>query len=39
VKNQRPNRHGGGDQPYWVIDAGEGAIGNAAGQMGAGAKA
>lgn len=25
-----------GDQPYWVIDTGEGAIGNAAGQAGFG---
>jgi uncharacterized protein len=28
--------YGGGDQPYWVIDTGEGAIGNAAGQAGHG---
>jgi hypothetical protein len=29
-------QYGGGDQPYWVIDTGEGAIGNAAGQAGLG---
>jgi predicted enzyme related to lactoylglutathione lyase len=28
--------YGGGDQPYWVIDTGEGAIGNTAGQPGLG---
>jgi hypothetical protein len=28
--------YGGGDQPYWVIDTGEGAIGNAAGEKGLG---
>jgi len=28
--------YGGGEQPYWVIDTGEGAIGNAAGQAGLG---
>ena len=28
--------YGGGDQPYWVIDTGEGAIGNVAGQPGLG---
>lgn len=28
--------YGGGDQPYWVIDTGEGAIGNVAGQAGHG---
>jgi hypothetical protein len=28
--------YGGGDQPYWVIDTGEGAIGNVAGQPGMG---
>jgi len=28
--------YGGGDQPYWVIDTGEGSIGNAAGQPGMG---
>ena len=28
--------YGGGDQPYWVIDTGEGSIGNAAGQPGLG---
>ena len=28
--------YGGGEQPYWVIDTGEGAIGNAAGQPGLG---
>ena len=28
--------YGGGDQPYWVIDTGEGAIGNNAGQPGLG---
>ena len=28
--------YGSGDQPYWVIDTGEGAIGNAAGQPGLG---
>ena len=28
--------YGGGDQPYWVIDTGEGAIGNAAGRPGLG---
>jgi predicted enzyme related to lactoylglutathione lyase len=30
------NSYGGGDQPYWVIDTGEGAIGNVAGQPGLG---
>ena len=28
--------YGGGDQPYWVIDTGEGAIGNAAAEKGLG---
>ena len=28
--------YGGGDQPYWVIDTGEGAIGNVAGKPGLG---
>ena len=28
--------YGGGDQPYWVIDTGEGAIGNLTGQAGMG---
>ena len=28
--------YGGGEQPYWVIDTGEGAIGNAAGKAGLG---
>ena len=28
--------YGGGDQPYWVIDTGEGAIGNVAGEPGMG---
>ena len=28
--------YGGGDQPYWVIDTGEGAIGNVAGEAGLG---
>ena len=28
--------YGGGDQPYWTIDTGEGAIGNAAGDAGHG---
>src|SRR5918996_1461600 len=28
--------YGGGEQPYWAIDTGEGAIGNAAGQAGLG---
>src|SRR6185436_8818079 len=28
--------YGGGDQPYWVIDTGEGAIGNVAGRPGMG---
>ena len=28
--------YGGGDQPYWVIETGEGAIGNVAGQPGMG---
>lgn len=28
--------YGGGDQPYWVIDTGEGAIGNATGEAGLG---
>jgi len=28
--------YGGGDQPYWVIDTGEGAIGNSTGQPGLG---
>ena len=28
--------YGGGDQPYWVIDTGEGSINNAAGQRGLG---
>ena len=28
--------YGGGDQPYWVIDTGEGSIGNAAGEKGLG---
>ena len=28
--------YGAGDQPYWVIDTGEGAIGNVAGQPGMG---
>jgi predicted enzyme related to lactoylglutathione lyase len=28
--------YGGGDQPYWVIDTGEGAIGNVAGRPGLG---
>ena len=28
--------YGGGDQPYWVIDTGEGAIGNATGEKGLG---
>lgn len=30
--------YGGGDQPYWVIDTGEGAIGNATDQAGMGIK-
>jgi hypothetical protein len=29
-------QYGGGEQPYWVIDTGEGAIGNAAGRAGLG---
>jgi predicted enzyme related to lactoylglutathione lyase len=29
-------RYDGGDQPYWVIDTGEGAIGNVAGRPGLG---
>ena len=29
-------QYGGGEQPYWVIDTGEGAIGNVAGQAGLG---
>jgi predicted enzyme related to lactoylglutathione lyase len=29
-------KYGGGDQPYWIIDTGEGAIGNAAGEKGLG---
>jgi predicted enzyme related to lactoylglutathione lyase len=29
-------KYGGGDQPYWVIDTGEGSIGNAAAQAGLG---
>ena len=28
--------YGGGEQPYWVIDTGEGAIGNTAAQPGLG---
>jgi predicted enzyme related to lactoylglutathione lyase len=28
--------YGGGEQPYWVIDTGEGSINNAAGQRGLG---
>jgi predicted enzyme related to lactoylglutathione lyase len=28
--------YGGGDQPYWVIDTGEGSIGNAAAEKGLG---
>jgi predicted enzyme related to lactoylglutathione lyase len=32
----RFQEYGGGDQPYWVIDTGEGAIGNAAGEKGLG---
>jgi predicted enzyme related to lactoylglutathione lyase len=28
--------YGGGEQPYWVIETGEGAIGNTAGQPGMG---
>lgn len=32
----RFQQYGGDDQPYWVIDTGEGAIGNAAGQSGLG---
>ena len=28
--------YGGGEQPYWVIDTGEGAIGNTTGQPGMG---
>ena len=28
--------YGGGEQPYWVIETGEGAIGNVAGQPGMG---
>ena len=28
--------YGGGDQPYWVIDTGEGSIGNAAAREGLG---
>lgn len=32
----RFEQYGGGEQPYWVIDTGEGAIGNAAGQAGLG---
>ena len=28
--------YGGGDQPYWVIDTGEGAIGNASAEKGLG---
>ena len=28
--------YGGGEQPYWVIDTGEGSIGNAAGRQGLG---
>ena len=28
--------YGGGDQPYWVIDTGEGALGNAAAEKGLG---
>ena len=32
----RFEQFGGGDQPYWVIDTGEGAIGNVDGQPGLG---
>lgn len=32
----RFEQYGGGDQPYWVIDTGEGAIGNVDGQPGLG---
>jgi predicted enzyme related to lactoylglutathione lyase len=32
----RFEQYGGGDQPYWVIDTGEGSIGNAAARAGLG---